>query len=84
MIYNFNKLYFLFDSFAKFLGVDTPRKVESTKDESTNGTSVENKFVDDNDDDDEQFEMLLDELGVRSVIGSDDQVRGSSINAVML
>ncbi len=74
----------MFVSFAKFLGVDTPRKIESAKVESTNGTSVENKFDDDDEEDDEQFEMLLDELGVRSVIGSDDQVSGSFINDVIL
>ncbi len=60
-------------SFAKFLGMEDSCDVEKS-DQSLDDTS---ELPDDSfDEEDEQFEMLLDELGIRSVIGPDDQVGG--------
>ena len=60
-----------FLSFAKFLGIEKPTEDEPS---TSNVDEIDQNKFDENEEEDEQFEMLLDELGVRSVIGSDDQV----------
>jgi len=59
--------------FAKFLGLEessNPVDDQGVDLCLENASSLQSL----DDEDDEQFEMLLDELGIRSVIGSDDQV----------